>query len=377
VQSDLGPYLIATKGPAAEEVAMVFGRARSLCEKLGEQVQLFWVTYALQFFHMLRLELREARELGERQVELAAHSQNPAMLMAAYAAMAEVLSDLGEFCAARDLCAKGLALDYVPGTFPFLEIGEPRTMLLAHSSRDLFILGYPAQALARSREALSGARPLGPHSLAFALNLAAELHRYLGDERTARESTEALASLASERGFLLWSAQAVFLRGEALLAEGQAEEGILELRRGAASVEMTGAVAGIWKLSLAEAYAQLGRSEEGLAAIAETLELMQRTGLRVFEAELYRVKGELILLQAPGAVSTAESAFRQAVASARRQGAKSWELRATMSLARLLEAQGKRDDARSMLSEIYGWFTEGFDTPDLKNAKALLDGLAG
>jgi len=377
VQSDLGPYLIATKGPAAEEVAMVFGRARSLCEKLGEQVQLFWVTYALQFFHMLRLELREARELGERQVELAAHSHNPAMLMAAYAAMAEVLSDLGEFCAARDLCAKGLALDYVPGTFPFLEIGEPRTMLLAHSSRDLFILGYPAQALARSREALSGARQLGPHSLAFALNLAAELHRYLGDERTARESTEALASLASERGFLLWSAQAVFLRGQALVAAGQAEEGMVELRRGAASVEMTGALAGAWKLSLAKAYAKLGRPEKGIAAIAEEMALMERTGLRYLEPELYRVKGELILLQAPGAVSTAESAFRQAVASARRQGAKSWELRATMSLARLLEAQGKRDDARSMLSEIYAWFTEGFDTADLKNAKALLDGLAG
>ncbi len=377
VQSDLGPYLIATKGPAAEEVAMVFTRARSLCEKLGEQVQLFWVTYALQFFHMLRLELREARELGERQVELAAHSQNPAMLMAAYAAMAEVLSDLGEFSAAHDLCAKGLALDYVPGTFPFLEIGEPRTMLLAHSSRDLFILGYPAQALARSREALSGARQLGPHSIAFALNLAAEVHRYLGDEPKARESTEALAALASERGFLLWSAQAVFLRGQALVAEGQVEEGIVELRRGAALVERTGTVAGAWKLSLAEAYAKLGRPEEGIAAIAEEMAPMERTGLRFLEAELYRVKGALILLQAPGAISTAESAFRQAVAIARRQGAKSWELRATMSLTRLLEAQGKRDEARIMLGEIYGWFTEGFDTADLKNAKALLHELGG
>ena len=248
-------------------------------------------------------------------------------------------------------------------------------MLLAHSSRDLFILGYPAQALARSREALSEARKSGPHSLAFALNLAAELHRYLGDERTAHESTEALASLASERGFLLWSAQAVFLRGQALVAEGEVEEGIVELRRGAASVEMTGAVAGIWKLSLAEAYAKLGRLEEGIAAIAEEMELMEKTGLRFLEAELYRVKGELVLLQAPEEVSTAESALRQAVASARRQGAKSWELRATLSLARLLKAQGKRDEARAMLGEIYGWFTEGFDTADLKTARELLDDL--
>ena len=162
-----------------------------------------------------------------------------------------------------------------------------------------------------------------------------------------------------------------------LVAEGQVEEGIAELRRGAASVETTGAVAGIWKLSLAEAYAKLGRPEEGLAAIAESLDPMERTGLRFLEAELYRIKGELILLQAPGAARAAESAFRQAVASARRQGAKSWELRAATSLARLLKAQGKRDEARTMLGEIYGWFTEGFDTADLKNARALLDELGG
>ena len=145
--------------------------------------------------------------------------------MAAYAAMAEALSDMGEFGAARDLCAKGVALDYVPETFSFVEIGEPRTMLLAHSSRDLFILGYPAQALGAKPRGASGGRQSGPHSIAFALNLAAELHRYLGDERKARESTEALAALASERGFLLWSAQAVFLRGQGAGGRGTGRRG--------------------------------------------------------------------------------------------------------------------------------------------------------
>jgi class 3 adenylate cyclase/tetratricopeptide (TPR) repeat protein len=377
LRTALGPYLIAMKGPAAEEVALIFARARSLCEKLGEDMQLFWVTYALQFFHLLRLELEIARELGARQIELAERAQNPSMLMAAYSAMAEVLSDIGEFGAARDLCAKGIALDVVPTTSAFSEIGAPRTMLLAHSSRALFILGYPAQALTQSREALSEARQLGPHSLAFALNLAAEAHRYVGDETKARELTEALASLAGERGFLLWSAQAVFLRGAGLVAEGQAEEAIIELRRGAALVEMTGAVAGIWKLPLAKAFAKLGRPEEGLAAIAEALELMRKTGLRTFEAELHRVEGELILLKAPGAVATAESALRQAVAIARRQDAKSWELRAVTSLARLLSTQGKRAEARAMLGEIYGWFIEGFDTIDLKIARTLLEQLGG
>jgi class 3 adenylate cyclase len=377
LRTDLGPYSIATKGPAAEEVGLVFARARSLCEKLGEEVQLFWVTYALQFFHLLRLELELARELGERQLAHAERAQDPSMLMAAYVALAETVSSMGEFAAARDLCSKGIALGVVPKAFSFSEIGEPRTMLIAHSSRDLFILGYPAQALARSREALLEAQQSGPHGVAFALNQAAELHQYLGDQQRAREATEALASLASERGFLFWLAQAMYLRGKVLVAEGQAAEGIAELSRGAASVETTGGVAGIWKLSLAEGYGKLGRPEEGLAAIAQSLDLMNRTGLRYLEAELYRVKGELTLLGAPGAAGAAESALRQAVASARRQDAKSWELRAVTSLARLLKAQGKRDEARTMLGEIYGWFTEGFDTADLKSARALLDELGG
>jgi class 3 adenylate cyclase/tetratricopeptide (TPR) repeat protein len=375
LRADLGPYVIAIKGPGAEEVGLIFTRARGLCEKLGEDVQLFWVTYALQFFHLLRLELEIARELGERQLALAERSHDPSMLMAAYAALAETVSDLGEFGTARDLCTKGIALDVDSRTSSFSEIGEPRTMLLAHSSRDLFILGYPAQALARSREALLAAHQSGPHDVAFALNSSAELHYYLGDVRTAQESTEALASLASERGFLFWSAQAMYLRGKVLVAEGRIAEGITELRGGAASVEMTGGVAGIWKLSLAEAYWKIGRLEEGLDAISQALDLMNRTGLRFLEAELYRIKGELTLLEAPEAVGAAENALRQAVASARRQDAKSWELRAVTSLARLLASQGKRDEARLMLADIYGWFTEGFDTADLKHAKTLLDEL--
>ena len=229
LRSILGPYLIATKGPAAKEVALIFDRAKSLCEKLGEDAQLFWVTYALQFFHLLRLELAIARELGERQLALAERSNNPSMLMAAYAALSETLSDLGEFGAALDLRARGIALDFVPTTFSFSEIGEPRTMLLAQSSLDLFVLGYPDQALARSREALLAAHQSGPHAVAFTLNVDAELHRYLGDERTARESAEALASLASDRGFLLWSAQADYLRGQALVAQGKVNEGIARI----------------------------------------------------------------------------------------------------------------------------------------------------
>ncbi len=374
LQSDLGEYLIAMRGPAAAEVALAFDRARSLCEKLGEDVKLFWVMYGLQFYHILRMELDVARELGARQLAVAERSQDAAMLMAAYNAMAETLHNLGDFVAMQELCEKGIALRFAPENYPFSEIGEPRTMILSRSSHALYILGYPARAIARSREALSTARRHGPHSTALALSFAAELNRALGDERTAQELAEALGSLSAERGFSLWSALAEFLRGTALIAEGQVDEGSAGITRAGASYEMTGAVSHFWRVVLAEAYGKAGRTQDGLEALAPALELADKTAIRQFEAELYRVKGELALMQA--LTVEAESAFRHAVEIARRQCAKSWELRATTSLARLLKRQGKPDEARAMLAEIYNWFTEGFEFADLKDAKALLDELS-
>jgi len=377
LQTDLGQYLAALRGPAATEAVAAFARAQNLCEKLGEDIQLFWVVYALQWVHILRLELEVARDLGARQLALAERSGDSSMLMAAYAALVQTMFHLGEFRAAQELCEKGRSLGFVRQRFPLSEIGDPQTMILSLSSHVLFVLGYSDQALARSREALSEARQSGPHSLAFALSFAAELHREIGDEKTARELTEALASLAADRGFSLWSAQASFLQGQALVAEDRVEQGIAEICQGAMSFEMTGGNPGIWKLSLAEAYSKLGHIAEALTAIAEALDLVQRTGLHQGDVELYRVKGELTLRQAtPDAIAAAETDFRRAIEIAFGQGAKSFELRAMASLARLLKRQGRRDEARALLAKVYNWFTEGFDTPDLKDAKALLEELA-
>ncbi len=179
-------------------------------------------------------------------------------------------------------------------------------------------------------------------------------------------------------------AYAICCRGLALVVTGLAEEGIAQLREGLASMRAAGAqlVQTLWLTAIAEGCVRAGRTEDGLAAVAEALGAVEKTGERRSEAELYRLKGVLTL----GHVGTgpsakveeeAEKCFPQAIEIARRQEAKSWELRAAMSLARLLAKKGRRDEARTMLAEIYGWFTEGFDTADLKDAKALLEALSG
>ncbi len=197
-----------------------------------------------------------------------------------------------------------------------------------------------------------------------------------GEARAAQETGEGLIALSAERGLTEFSAYATMLRGWAMAEQGRNEEGIAQIQEGLAAVRATGTelVLPFDLCLLAEACRETGRLEDGLSALAEALSIADRTG--VFEAEMYRLKGELLLRQDHSTVAEAQICFERAVEIARNQSAKSPELRATMSLARLLEKQGKRDEARTMLVEIYGWFTEGFDTADLREAKALLDELS-
>jgi predicted ATPase len=241
------------------------------------------------------------------------------------------------------------------------------------------MLGYPAQALTRNHEALTLAHELAHHlSLASAQAWAAVFHTLCRDPHAAQEQAEAAMTLSTERGFPLRWAEGVLLQGWALVMLGQTEEGIAQLCQGMAAWRATGAEIGwpLWLALLAEAYGKAGQAGEGLTALAEALALVNQTGERWYEAELYRLQGELLLQQDTGSDDKAETCFRQALAIARRQQAKSLELRAAMSLARLWQQQGKRAVARQLLAEIYGWFTEGFDTADLQEAKALLDALA-
>ena len=239
-------------------------------------------------------------------------------------------------------------------------------------------------ALKRSREALFAARrSTNPTSLSIALNSSAGLNYLLGDGRRAQENAEEMLALATDHDMPLWTLMANIWRGWALAAQGQVEEGIALLQGG----RRASAAAPLVLLSvlprLAEGYLYAQRPDEGLNVVAEALGqqrskhcLAQKTGTGLFETALFWTKGELMLLQGATKVAEAENCLGQAIQVARGQGAKLWELRATMSLARLLDKHGRRDEARAILGKIYASFSEGFDTPVLKRAKAKIDELS-
>jgi predicted ATPase len=213
-----------------------------------------------------------------------------------------------------------------------------------------------------------------PYSVAYALYWAACLYKFLWERPAVQERVETLLALASEQGFPLWVAHGTVLRGWALAEQGHIEEGIAQIQEGLAVYRATGSelYRPYYLALLAEAYGKVGQTEEGLSILAEALALVDKTGECCYETELYRLKGELTL---QSKVKEAEECFLKAIELARRQQAKSLELRATVSLSRLWQSQGKKAEAHKLLSKVYYWFTEGFDTLDLKEAKALLESL--
>ena len=242
----------------------------------------------------------------------------------------------------------------------------------------LWTLGYPDRALKKGDEAVALAQALShPLSLAFAEGLVGYLHQYRREARAAQETAERLIALSVEHGFTHWLAQATFTRGWAMAKQGHSEEGIAQIQEGLAAFRAigNGALLPHALCLLAEACREAGRLEDGLSALTEAMAAADEHEIRHYEPEMHRLKGELLLRQDDSNAAEAQSCFQRAIEIARKQSAKSLELRATMSLARLLAKQGRRDEARAMLAEIYGWFTEGFDTADLKDAKALLDQL--
>jgi predicted ATPase len=243
----------------------------------------------------------------------------------------------------------------------------------------LWCLGYPDQALQRSQEALSLARDLShPFSLVMALDFAALFHQLRREARAAREQAEAAIALCSEQAFALAGALGTILQGWALAEQEQGEEVMAQIRQGMATFQAIGAnLFQPYLLALlAETSRKAGQLQEGLNILAEAFALVDKTGEQYYAAQLYRFKGELLLACSTEHHEVAETCFHQALAVARRQQAKSWELQAAMSLSHLWQQQGKRQEAHDLLAEVYGWFTEGFDTADLQEAKALLEALA-
>jgi predicted ATPase len=240
--------------------------------------------------------------------------------------------------------------------------------------KTLFVLGHADQALALCREALEEARELAPGSLAFALNYASYLHQFRREREAVGRWADELVPLAEDQAFPYWLAAGKLLRGWAITEGGDLESGLAMMRDGLAGWRATEAELYMpYNLALlAEAHATAGQPAEALGLVTEALGWSQRTGEHWFEAEQHRLKGEMLRLRSDGHEAEAEECLRQALDVARAQRATSWELRAAVSLARLWRDQGRRDEARALLAPVYGWFKEGFDTPDLKEAKALL-----
>jgi predicted ATPase len=256
---------------------------------------------------------------------------------------------------------------------------DARVRRLSYQAMALWQLGYPDQALKRGNDALALAQRLShPFSLAFAGFCFGAVRQFRREARAALQHAESMIALSAEYGFSDQFAFSTGLRGWAMAEQGRPEEGVTQILEGLAASRAREAE--LWRphglCTLADVYRETGRVDDGLGALTEALAIADEQESRHCEAEINRLKGELLLTQDASTTAEAQNCFERAIEVARKQRAKSLELRATMSLARLLDKQGRRDEARTMLAEIYGWFTEGFDTADLKDAKALLDELA-
>jgi adenylate cyclase len=374
----LGWSLHVARGPGAPDREGVLLRAQKLCERLDDNLRLIEVLLGLIQFRLTRRDHRQALKLAHATVELARRIDAPAQFtQAAQYLFSAVLFTAGELEQAREHLERAEAIRTPGNAFPSSGIsqfivrrGNLLGQVLAH-------LGYPAAALSESGQLLARAQQLSdPAVIANTLLMDAVIRATLRDDKLM-ERAEEMISFSAEHGLPFYVTEATLCRGWALTLSSQAEEGIVEIRRSIAAAQATGGgpITGSCAF-LAEAYGKSHRPEAGLTAVAKGLAEVERTGERLSEAELHRLKGELVMMQDPSAEAEAEHCLRAAIDVARQQSARLFELRATASLARLLKRQGKIAEARAMLAAIYNWFSEGFDTTDLKEAKALLDEMA-
>jgi predicted ATPase len=373
---------MAVKGYASPDVETVYTRARELCDQVEDRGQLFSVLRGLWVFHTLRARHDAAYELAGQMLAMAQEEQSPAFHLEACKSLGQSGFYLGEFVAAATQLEDAVRL-YNPEqhrTHALLYGSDPAVGAMVYAAWTLWCLGYPDQSLAKTQEALALARRMAHHyTLAVALCHCALLHQLRRDVQLTEELSEALIALSTEQGLAYWPAVAMAMRGWVLAERGRGEASIAELRSAMTTIRANGTAAELpWYLALlAGAHGIVGQTAEGLDAIAEALALAATTNERFYEAEIYRLKGELLLVHGgPDSAAGAETCFRQALDIARVQSAKSWELRAATSLARLWADRGRRIQARDLLAPVYGWFTEGFETLDLKDAKELLDELA-
>ena len=379
LQLTLGFSLMYVLSWAAPEAGKAIHRARQLCQQLGDDSRLFAVLNGAASYHVVRGEFGIALELGKQMRQIAEQAQNPALIVVAAVRLAEVYCWRGEDQPfGRQQFEQAIALDRQEYHPTYLLVSNESQGITARRNGCycLWMLGYNDQALAYAKEGRALAEQLShPFSLSGAYLGTGVLHYFQRDLQASQKQFEKIFALAEQYdlGDLLHWAVAINSLNLAFqepteAAFARARQAVASLRAKGVTIAMTWCLAG-----LGEAYWQAGRTDEGLAIIAEAMALAERTGERSYEADLWRIKGELLLqLGADDAQTEAESCYQKAIAIAQQQSTKIFELRAATSLARLWQQQGKTAEARQMLAEIYGWFTEGFDTADLQDAKALL-----
>ena len=377
----LGPALQQARGFGAPEAEATYSRARRLCEQIGEPAELFQVLWGLWLYTAGGGRWASGRRLAEELLSLAERLGDRTLLLEANHALAPSTLLVGDPEATRRHGEQGMALydREQHGSLAFLYGGHDAGVCCRmHSAMALWFLGYPAAALERSRSGLSLARELS-HTASFAnaLPFACVVHQLRGDVELIPEITGSLIAISREHGFQQWLAFGSVFEGWVQAAQQGGDGASVQFRAAVAEYRAAGYEFYLpyFLCLLATTELRDGEIAKGLDTVATALAMVDAAGSHLLDAELYRLKGQLLLAGDPGAAPDAEAAYRHAIDVARRQRAKAWELRAAMSLGRLWQRQGKRDEAARLLGEIHGWFTQGFDTPDLKEARALLNEL--
>lgn len=384
----LGPPLAMIKGHTAPEVEQTYAQAHVLCQQVGDSQQRFTALLGLWMFALNQAQLLTAHDLAAQCLELAASLHDISCVQEAHVVLGTTSFYRGDFVLARSHLEQGKAL------FPYCvlqgraytRVREPKVTCLAHTAVTLWALGFPDQALAHSQEALALAQATGyPYDLGFALHFAALLRHSRREASEVQTLAEAVAALAREQGFVRWLGGSFFWRGWGLALQGAAEEGITQIRQGLETWHRMGGELGLPRIlaMLAEAYHVAGALAAGRDVLADALMIAHRNAECRDEAELYRLSGEGCVQAAVQAgqgdtaryLAEAEAHLQRAIALAQQQHAKSLELRATVSLGRLWQQQGKARAAYEQLAPLVHWFTEGFETPDLRAARALLETL--
>jgi class 3 adenylate cyclase/tetratricopeptide (TPR) repeat protein len=376
LQLELGGASTAVYGPASDQTETAFSRSYELSRRGGESLDLLRALQGLRLVNSTRGASRKSLAGAEEALEIARRINDPAQLGLAHAALASILSTLAELPRARAMLEETRTqFASLPDS---LNVPIFRVATSIALGRTLWLLGFPDQARKTIREAeISANRSTNPVAKAFGLQ-PGEVYIWCGDFELVRENAQALlqAPWAAEIN-PVFPARADLARGWLMAKEGKLD-GIAMIRDAMARTAATrfGLSRSLFASMLAEACASVGQIDDALSALDEALPFAQAEE-PYYEAELNRQRGELLLMRGKAESGAAEDCFREAIKVAKKQGARSWELRATASLVQLLRDTKRRDEARAMLADIYNWFTEGFGTPDLKAAKALLDGLNG